>query len=127
MEPIAQIEPWDDAQKGDMDDYLDRISVPQVREILTNYGELSVLWWDTKVNMTQERADLFRPLLALQPGIITNDRLGGNYVGDIDTPEQYIPATGIEGRDWESCMTMNRTWGYKKLDEDWKIAPDALE
>lgn len=109
-----------------MDDYLDRISVPHVREILTNYGDVSVLWWDTKVNLTQERADRFRPLLALQPGIITNDRLDGNYTGNLDTPEQYIPATGIAGRDWESCMTMNRTWGYKKLDDDWKGAPVLL-
>ena len=56
----------------------------------------------------------------MQPGIITNNRLGGGYHGDTETPEQYIPATGIPGRDWETCMTMNDTWGYKSYDQNWK-------
>ena len=60
------------------------------------------------------------PLLELQPGIITNNRLGGGYGGDLDTPEQHIPATGIPGRDWETCMTMNDTWGFKSYDHNWK-------
>ncbi len=112
--------PWDDAQKGSMDDYLAKIAVPQVRELLTNYGPLSILWWDTPVGMTPERAKPLADLLALQPGIITNNRLGGGYHGDSETPEQFIPATGYPGRDWETCMTMNDTWGYKRDDHNWK-------
>jgi alpha-L-fucosidase len=69
--------------------------------------------------MNRERADQLIPLLRLQPGIIHNNRLGV-YPGDTDTPEQEIPATGIVGRDWETCMTMNDTWGYKSYDQDWK-------
>ena len=61
------------------------------------------------------------PLLKLQPGIITNNRLGGGYDGDTETPEQEIPATGYPGgRDWETCMTMNDTWGFKSYDHNWK-------
>jgi alpha-L-fucosidase len=60
------------------------------------------------------------PLIRLQPDIITNNRLGGGYGGDLSTPEQHIPATGMPGRDWETCMTMNNTWGFKSYDHDWK-------
>lgn len=111
---------WDPAQDGDMDAYLHDIAVPQVREILSNYGKLGVLWWDTPTDMTKERAEMLLPLLDLQPGIITNNRLGGGYAGDLSTPEQHIPATGTPGRDWETCMTMNNTWGYKSYDHNWK-------
>lgn len=111
---------WEPAQDGDMTDYIKRVAVPQVREILTKYGKVSCLWWDTPVDMTKERADLLLPLLKLQPGIIYNNRLGGGYRGDTETPEQYIPATGFPGRDWETCMTMNDTWGFKSTDHNWK-------
>ena len=112
---------WDPAQKGDMDEYLRTVAVPQVRELLTHYGPVSVFWWDTPKDMTPARAALLAPLLALQPGIISNNRLGGGYPGDTKTPEQRIPATGYPG-DWETCMTMNDTWGYKSYDQDWKSA-----
>jgi alpha-L-fucosidase len=110
---------WDPAQDGDMTEYIKNVAVPQVREILTNYGPVAVLWWDTPKDMTKERADLLRPLLKLQPGLITNNRLGV-YKGDTETPEQFIPPTGYPGRDWETCMTMNDTWGYKSYDNHWK-------
>ncbi len=111
---------WDPAaQDGDMDAYIRDIAVPQVREILTRYGPVAVLWWDTPNNMTRARADLLAPLLQLQPGIITNNRLGGGYQGDTETPENKVPATGYP-RDWEACMTMNDTWGFKAYDDNWK-------
>jgi len=111
---------WDPAQDGDMTEYIRNVAAPQVREILSNYGKIAVLWWDTPVNMTRERADMLLPALRLQPGIIYNNRLGGGYKGDTETPEQHIPATGYPGRDWETCMTMNDTWGYKSYDNHWK-------
>lgn len=109
---------WDPAQRGRFDNYLARVSVPQVREILTKF-QPDILWWDTPTLMTPERAALFTPLLALRPGIITNDRLGGDVPGDLKTPEQHIPATGL-GYDWETCMTMNDTWGFRRDDVHWK-------
>jgi alpha-L-fucosidase len=116
---------WDEAHAGSFDDYLKEIAYPQVREILTGY-DIDILWWDTPYWMTKERAEMLRPLIALKPGLITNNRLGGGYQGDSDTPEQHVPATGIEGRDWEVCMTMNHTWGFKSYDEDWKSTEDLL-
>ena len=111
---------WDPAQNGSMDDYLKNIAMPQVREILSNYGPIAVLWWDTPVDITRECAEQFLPLLKLQPGIITNNRLGGGFPGDSETPEQFVPPTGFPGRDWETCMTMNDTWGFKSNDHNWK-------
>jgi alpha-L-fucosidase len=111
---------WDTAaQNTGMDNYLKTIAVPQVQEILTNYGDIAVLWWDTPCEMTKERADMFAPVLAPHPGLITNNRLGGGYRGDSETPEQHIPATGLD-YDWETCMTMNDTWGFKSYDNNWK-------
>lgn len=110
---------WDDAQKGSFDQYIDHVAVPQVREILTRY-QPDVLWWDTPHLMNGERAAKLAKLLPLKPGIIHNNRLGGGYKGDTETPEQHIPAKGFPGRDWETCMTMNDTWGYKSYDHNWK-------
>jgi alpha-L-fucosidase len=117
---------WDSAQNGNMDKYLDEIAVPQVKEILTKYGPIAVLWWDTPTGMTKERAAKFKPLLQLQPYLITNNRLGGGEPGDLETPEQYIPATGIPGKFWESCMTMNNTWGFKSYDTSWKSSETLI-
>lgn len=117
---------WDKTQEGSMDEYIDKVAVPQVREILTLYGDVVELWWDVPTGMNKERAAKLDELLSLQSGIITNDRLGGNYKGDISTPEQYIPATGIEGRDWETCMTMNDTWGFKTNDHNWKSSATLI-
>jgi len=110
---------WDDAQKGSFDTYIDQVAVPQVNEILTRY-QPDVLWWDTPHLMTPERAAKLAKLLPQRPGIITNNRLGGGFKGDTETPEQHIPATGFSGRDWETCMTMNDTWGFKMDDHNWK-------
>jgi len=118
---------WDPAQKHDMDDYVDKVAVPQLRELLSNYGEFpAVLWWDTPCDMSKENADKLIAVLKLKPGIIHNNRLGGGYKGDTETPEQYVPATGFPGRDWETCMTMNDTWGYKSYDNNWKSTETIL-
>src|ERR1035437_6788668 len=112
---------WDPAQKHDMSDYIDKVAVPQMKELLSNYGECPVvLWWDTPCDMNKENADKLIETLKLKPGIIHNNRLGGGYQGDTETPEQFIPATGFPGREWETCMTMNDTWGFKSYDNNWK-------
>jgi alpha-L-fucosidase len=118
---------WDAAQDGSMDEYLDKIAVPQVKEILENYGGLDILWWDTPTDMTKERAEKFLPIIEKYPDLITNNRLGGGYEGDTETPEQFVPATGFPGRHWEVCMTMNDTWGYKSYDDNWKSTKVLLQ
>jgi alpha-L-fucosidase len=114
---------WDKAQEGSMDEYIDKIAVPQIRELLTNYGDVSVLWWDTPAGMNEQRINELQRMINLQPGIITNDRLGGD--GDFTTPEQFIPATGLDS-DWESCMTINNSWGYRSNDHNWKTTEELV-
>lgn len=114
---------WDPAQEtATFDQYIDKVAVPQVKELLTNYGDIAVLWWDTPTNMTDQAASKLQGLLKLQPNIITNDRLKRpNFPGDTKTPEQKIPGSKeLDGKDWETCMTMNGTWGYRTKDTNWK-------
>ncbi len=119
---------WDPTNKRSMDEYIDQVAVPQVKEILSNYGEFpAVIWWDTPHDMNPERAAKLIALLKMKPGIIHNNRLGGGFKGDTDTPEQHIPATGIKDRDWETCMTMNGTWGYKSYDDNWKSTKTLIQ
>ena len=122
---MAEGESWDEASKGDFDNYLKTVAVPQTEEILTKFHP-DVLWWDTPVWMTAERATPLNALLADYPQIITNNRLGGGFRGDTETPEQHIPATGYKNRDWETCMTMNGTWGFKSYDHNWKSTETLL-
>jgi len=129
-----------EGKSSNIDDYIDKVAVPQVRELLTNYGEFpDIIWWDTPSGMNKERASKLLELLKLKPGIIQNNRLykmvghmgvidmqnleankRDPLFGDTETPEQYIPATGLGDRDFEVCMTMNDIWGYKRDDHNWK-------
>jgi alpha-L-fucosidase len=97
-----------------------------LRELLTNYGDISVLWFDGQWerSMDEWRAEQLGSMIReLQPGILVNDRLPGQ--GDIETPEQFVPAQPPKGR-WETCMTMNRSWGYVPDDEEYKSARDLV-
>jgi len=117
-------EGWDDAHKGDYDEYLKNVAVPQTREILTRYP-IDILWWDTPKYMTPERAAPLAALTKLRPGLIMNNRLGGGFSGDTITPEQFVPVTGYPG-DWETCMTLNNHWGYNAYDQNWKSTTDLI-
>ena len=120
---LSDHQPWDPAQVHDMDDYIDKTAIPQVAELLSNYGPdtPAVLWWDTPRDITKERAARIDAVVQkLRPGLIQNNRLGGGTKGDTETPEGFIPAQGYPGRDWETCMTFNDSWGYKKGDDHWK-------
>ncbi len=120
---------WDKVQEHDMDDYIDKTAIPQIKEILTNYGPdtPAVVWWDTPVDITKERAARINAVIQkLRPGLIQNNRLGGGVRGDTETPEQNIPAQGYPGRDWETCMTINDTWGFKKNDQKWKSTETVI-
>jgi alpha-L-fucosidase len=119
---------WDDAQNGDFATYLHTKAIPQLKELLSNYGEFpAVIWFDTPTkDMTPALAGEIVALLNQHPNLIWNNRLGGGYTGDTETPEQFIPPQGYPGRDWESCMTMNDTWGYKSYDTNFKSTPTLL-
>jgi alpha-L-fucosidase len=118
---IERVEPyWDPSiERETMEQYVHEKAIPQVTEILSNYGDIAIMWWDTPVAMTEPLAEELHKLLDLQPGIIENNRLYGPWDGDFSTPEQHIPPTGLD-YDWEVCMTMNTSWGYKYYDDNWK-------
>lgn len=119
---------WDPAQDGDFATYLHEKAIPQLKELLTNYGDApAVIWFDTPTDdMTPQLAGEIVALLNKYPKLIWNNRLGGTYMGDTETPEQYIPANGYPGKDWESCMTMNDTWGFKSDDTNFKSTETLL-
>ncbi len=104
---------WDHAaQDGSMDDYINKVSLPQVRELLTNYGPIAVMWFDSDGArpQTMEQASRYVPLLKLQPNIIVDPRL--LWVrGDFNTAEGHIPMIAPTG-DWELCDRTNGNWGY---------------
>jgi alpha-L-fucosidase len=129
--------PWRgnvDNPAPDMDAYTAYMKA-QLKELLTSYGDIGVLWFDGEweKSWTHERGeDLDDYLRAIQPSLIINNRIDvgrqgykgmnkeGDFRGDFGTPEQEIPHTGFPGVDWESCMTMNTSWGFKKSDDQWK-------
>ena len=114
---------WDSSQKQDMESYINKLAIPQITELLTNYGEdiPAIIWWDTPRGMTKPLAQKIDKVVhQLKPNIIMNNRMGGGVQGDSKTPEQYIPALGYPGQNWESCMTTNDSWGYQSWDNHWK-------
>jgi alpha-L-fucosidase len=116
----------------------------EVNELLSNYGPVDIMWWDYSAQDFQGQEawrafDLMQLTRSKHPGIIMNNRLfrtpeaGWKSMGtegyaaslhpkygDFITPEQHIPDTGMPGVDWETCMTLNTTWGYSEHDHAWK-------
>src|SRR5437016_392207 len=93
-----------------------------VRELVTNYGKIDILWYDVDWPLDAkgwESEKMNEMVFKLQPDIIVHNRNG--LPGDFSTPEQEIRATKT-GRAWESCMTMNDSWGYQRADDNWKSA-----
>ncbi len=120
---------WDSSQKQNMDTYVNQVAIPQITELLTNYGDdiPAIIWWDTPRGMTKVLAQKIDKVVhQLKPNIIMNNRMGGGVQGDSKTPEQYIPALGYPGQNWESCMTTNNSWGYQTWDNQWKSSAVLL-
>lgn len=114
---------WDCLQlDASFEEYFYRVSLPQIKEILTNYGDISIIWWDTPMSISDKLAGELKAELDKYPQIITNDRLKRpNFPGDYKTPEGTVPkAADIVGVDWETCMNIGGSWGYKSWDTAWK-------
>jgi alpha-L-fucosidase len=111
--------------KKDFDQYLRDKAEPQVKELLTNYGPVALIWFDTPRMMDGRRAQRFTNLVhSLQPATLINGRLGstGDYVSMVN---DSIPNGLVKG-DWETPATINQTWGFKRYDNDWKSADDLI-
>jgi alpha-L-fucosidase len=103
--------------------YLAEKSLPQVRELLTGYGPLGIVWFDRGM-YTQEQGKEFADLVhTLQPGCLVNGRVGHydqELLGDYQSlTDNGMPPGGIEEY-WETPQTLNDTWGYSRLDQNWK-------
>jgi alpha-L-fucosidase len=96
----------------------------QVRELLSNYGKVDILWFDgmTPGDTTDWRSsELIQMARQLQPGILINDRAGTG--GDFLTPENVVTA---HDQPWEACYTMNRSWGYAPFDNNYKPVAELI-
>lgn len=115
----------------------------QVKELLSNYGKIDLLWFDYSYDdMTGEKWEatkLVQMIRSLQPDIVINNRLGGNilsaepefYSGDFHSPEQIIPPNGVMNEQgqpvpWEECITLNNNWGYMSNCGAYKSAKDVI-
>lgn len=98
--------------------YFERKVKPQIRELVTQYNP-AIVWFDTPEQITAVQSkELLQLIHQLKPDCIVNQRIG-NRLGDYAVREQEIPKGG-EPQPWETCMTLNGHWGYKKDDNKWK-------
>jgi alpha-L-fucosidase len=125
---------------ADFDRYVEYLHA-QVTELLSNYGPIDVMWFDGEWENTwtsEYGRELYALCLELQPQVLVNNRVdkgragmagldkGPGFVGDFGTPEQEVPAGGLPGVDWETCMTMNRYWGWNRADTEWKSTGELI-
>lgn len=129
-------------ENRNFDRYLDYMH-GQVRELLTEYGHLDIMWYDFSYEHmkgeTWRASDLIQMVRSLQPHLITDNRLEGSgsesgtiltadpsiFAGDFACPEQMIPPTGVVNElgdpvPWEACITLNNHWGYSSEDRHYK-------
>jgi len=126
--PNAWGNTWDygkDEEK-DFEVYLTEKCLPQLTELLTNYGEVGLIWFDMPNRLTaQQSARIVEHVHALQPNCLISGRIGNglaDYRSSSDNSIPFLPVTF----DWECPGTLNRTWGYKKTDSDWKTASELI-
>ena len=123
---------WDfpDHKGKDYAEVFERKIKPQVKEILTNYGELCAVWFDTPhtISAMQSR-ELYDMVKFYQPGCLVNSRIGAPGVqydyrswGDNEIPEQFQNEDML----FETPATLNDTWGYKSYDQNWKSAEEVV-
>jgi len=120
-EPNGAGNNWDFGadEKKDYDQYLRGKAEPQVRELLTGYGPVALIWFDTPRMMTGDRAQRFADIVrSVQPATLIDGRLGTE--GDYRSTGDNVIPSNVSGEAWEVPATINHTWGYRKDDTDWK-------
>lgn len=119
---------WDKTIKRvSSDKYVLEKALPEVNQLLTEYGPISIFWWDTPRKMSEKVIDsLYHITSALQPHIITNDRLGEAYPGDHKTFERKLPSEAPDAKYWEICQPISGSWGYRSDDNKFKSIPTLI-
>jgi alpha-L-fucosidase len=118
---------WDYDEAGkDFDGYIEDYVKPQVRELLTNYGPIGLIWFDTPKRITPEQSRALVDLVhELQPDCLVNGRIG-NALGDYaEARDNAFPDAAV-AMDWETPATINDTWGFKTHDHNWKTPEDLI-
>jgi alpha-L-fucosidase len=106
--------------------YLDTKAKPQLQEILTEYGEIGLVWFDTPMDSTPEQSQSIYDLVKwLQPNCIVSGRIGNELGEYMTTADNFIPRLSYNG-DWEVPATLNDTWGFNKFDNNWKSPQDII-
>jgi len=130
----SQAQDWDDPDgfmarhdnsKKNFKNYLERKCFPQLRELLTQYPDISLIWFDTPMDTTPEESrEIVQLVKSIKPDVVVSGRIG-NGLGDyMTTGDNFIPSEPFPG-DWEVPATLNDTWGFKKADLNWKD-PDKI-
>jgi len=113
---------WPDASTKDISRYLKAKVYPQLRELLTNYGDIFVIWFDCPMGMTREQTvELREYVRSLQPHTLVNSRIGLE-LGDFGSLGDNQLLAGRSEFPLESPCTLNDTWGFKYDDHNWKSA-----
>ncbi len=112
--------------KRTFDRYLHEKAIPQVRELLTNYGPVALIWFDTPKNITPaESKELVDLVHTLQPKCLVDGRIGHDMGDYQSTGDNEIPSKRLS-YDWEVPATLNDTWGFKKDDNNWKSSQTLI-
>lgn len=118
---------WDESLKDrDFETYFRKKCLPQIKELLTGYGKLALVWFDTPGQMTPEQSREIVDLIhTYQPDTLINSRIG-NGVGDYSSlNDNEVPAKRTPGL-WECIRTSNGSWGYAAIDRDFCSAREIL-
>lgn len=106
--------------------YLERKCFPQIRELLTQYGDIALMWFDTPMGISPEQSRaIFNLVKSLQPHCIVSGRIGNGLGEYMTTGDNFIPRLPYPG-DWEIPATLNDTWGFSKFDHNWKKPEDII-
>ncbi|MBO6263940.1 MAG: alpha-L-fucosidase [Clostridia bacterium] len=102
-------------------------TIPQVTELMKNYGEISLVWFDTPIDITPDQSrELYDLVKKYQPNCLVNSRIG-NGLGDYGSAGDNDTNADGNGKLFEVPATMNDTWGYKAYDQNWKSAETILK
>ena len=123
--PTSWTNDWDftDKTQKDFSRYFEGKAIPQIREILTQYGDLCLVWFDIGSTLSPQQANgLYDMVRSLQPGCLINSRIGAGKCDYTSSDDNEIPQGDRGGMLYETCATINESWGYKPSDQNWKSA-----